>query len=236
MLDAVCDRGKYELDLNGLRERFGLPKIEVVPAPENAQLNGYSILHLQRTDVSSLSDRHLLAVLNRALLVHPIRFLRAVLTEAVGREGLHAEFDLQRAYHTLCELARDRYDYEAASAWLEKGRAAAQQSDDPFEAVFRWDTRELALRLETPDDPELTPLIELLDRYYGPKLPQFRPYLLQILDVHGVTPPASLKYAAPAEVTEPEPETTGSLSTGGVWTPDAPAREGAEQKLWVPGS
>ena len=77
VLDAVCDRGKYELDLNGLRERFGLPRIEPAPAPADAQLNGYSILHLQRTDVSALSDRHLLAVLNRALLVHPVRFLRA---------------------------------------------------------------------------------------------------------------------------------------------------------------
>ena len=71
--------------------------------------------------------------------------------------------------------------------------------------MFRWDTRELALKLETPDDPELTPLIERLDRYYGPKLPQFRPYLLQILAVHGVDPPASLRGAAPTETPDDAP-------------------------------
>ncbi|MEM9704423.1 MAG: hypothetical protein AAF907_18420, partial [Planctomycetota bacterium] len=93
VLDAVCDRGRYELNLNGLRSRFGLPAIEPQPAPENAQLNAYSILHLQRTDLSRLDDRQLITVLNRVLLVHPSRFLRATLTEALGRESLADQFD-----------------------------------------------------------------------------------------------------------------------------------------------
>ena len=242
VLDAVCDRGRYELDLNDLREEFSLPAIEPRPAPEDANLAAYSILHLQRTDVSALTDRQLLTVMNRALLVHPARFLRAVLSEALSRDSLAGDFDRQRAYHTLGELARDRYAYDEAFEWLEKGRAEAKEADEPFEAVFRWDTRELALRLETPDDPELAPLIERLDRYYGPKLPQFRPYLMQILAAHDVDPPESVRVAAatggPAAGTAAalEPAVAGGVSPGGVWTPDAPAREAAGQKLWLPGS
>ena len=237
VLDAVCDRGRYELDLNDLREQFSLPRIEPKSAPEDVNLAAYSILHLQRTDVAALPDRQLLTVMNRALLVHPARFLRAVLSEALGRDSLRGEFDRQRAYHTLGELARDRYAYDEAFEFVEKGRAEAKEADEPFEAVFRWDTRELALRLETPDDPELAPLIERLDRYYGPKLPQFRPYLLQILAAHSVEPPASVRDAAPAgEADDLNLPPVGATSPGGVWTPDAPAREAAGQKLWLPGS
>ena len=228
VLDAVCDRGRYELDLNDLREQFSLPTITPQPAAEDANLAAYSILHLQRTNVASLTDRQLLTVMNRALLVHPARFLRAVLTEALGREGIAGDFDRQRAYHTLGELARDRYDYDEAFDWLDRGRAEAKEADDPFEAVFRWDTRELALRLETPDDPELAPLIERLDGYYGPKLPQFRPYLRQILKAHDVDPPASI--GAPADDGEP----VAAGGDGGLWTPDAPAG-GSGKKLILPG-
>ncbi|QDT17587.1 tetratricopeptide repeat protein [Alienimonas californiensis] len=237
VLDAVCDRGRYELDLNALREQFGLPQIELVEAPADAVLNSYSILQLQRADLAKLDDRQLLTALNRILLVHPSRLLRAALTEALGRESLKGQFDRQRAYHTLGELARDRYDYAEAFEWLEKGRDEAQQGENAFEAVFRWETRELALRLETPDDPALMPLIERLDRYYGPKLPQFRPYLLQILAAHEVTPPRSLGSAAASDASaEPGDPDGGTTSPGGVWTPDAAAAGGASKKLWVPGS
>ena len=234
VLDAVCDRGRYELDLNDLRERFSLPRIEPARAPADAVLNAYSILHLQRTDVSALDDRQLLTVMNRALLVHPSRFLRAVLTEALNRESLADQFDRQRAYHTLGEMARDRYDYDAAFDWLDRGRSEAKEADDGFEAVFRWDTRELALRLETPDDPELTPLIERLDRYYGPKLPQFRPYLAQILAAHDVTPPESVRSHLSAAEPEIEPEPDAAPSA--LWTPEVAAASAAGKKLILPGT
>ena len=233
VLDAVCDRGRYELDLNALRERFGLPRVEPTEAPADAVLNSYSILHLQRVDLSKLDDRQLLTVLNRVLLVHPARFLRAALAEALNRDSLSEQFDRQRAFHTLGELARDRYDYDEAFEWLERGRAEAKAADDAFEAVFRWDSRELALRLETPDDPALMPLIERLDRYYGPKLPQFRPYLTQILEVHDVTPPPSVAVnAGSAEIAT----ASAPPDAGGVWTPGAPAAAGGPKKLWVPGA
>ncbi len=231
MLDAVCDRGRYELDLNGLRERFELPRVVPTEAPADAALNGLSILALQRVDLTKLDDRQLLTALNRVLLVHPARFLRATLAEALNRDTLAEQFDRQRAYHTLGELARDRYDYAEAFDWLEKGRAEAKEAENGFEAVFRWDTRELALRLETPDDPELVPLIERLDRYYGPKLPQFRPYLMQILAAHDVTPPASV-----AANDAPPAPAVAAESTGGAWTPDAPAAVGDSKTLWTPGS
>lgn len=233
VLDAVCDRGRYELDLNAMRERFGLPRVEPTAAPADAALNAYSILHLQRVSLAELDDRQLLTALNRVLLVHPARFLRAALTEALSRESLEGQFDRQRAYHTLGELARDRFDYDGAFEWLEKGRSEAKEADDGFEAAFRWDTRELALRLETPDDPELVPLIERLDRYYGPKLPQFRPYLLQILAAHDVTPPPSVAANAQAPAVD---ELAGATTAGGVWTPDADAAAGGPKKLILPGS
>ena len=219
VLDAVCDRGRYELDLNGRRESLGLPRVEPLPVPGDAPVAGFSAIRLYRTAVSDLTDRQLLTVLNRALLVHTSRFLRAVLTEVLGRPAVRDETDPRKAYEALVDLARDRLDYDAAFRLLDEGREWSKGQPDHFEDVFRWDTRELAMRLEDPSDPALPPLIERLDRYYSPKLPQFRAGLRQILAARGLELPA-------------EPAAGG----GAVWTPDAaPADAGERPKLILPG-
>ena len=87
--------------------------------------------------------------------------------------------------------------------------------------MFRWDTRELAMRLEDPADLTLRPLIERLDRYYSPKLPQFREGLRHILEAHDIDPPA------------------GAAAEGGskLWTPESERAEAAAERpsLILPG-
>jgi hypothetical protein len=78
--------------------------------------------------------------------------------------------------------------------------------------------RELAIRLNNPDDPQLTPLLERFGSYYLPKLPTLRENLEQLLAIYGVEPPWQGALLQEAQ------SVAASTGGGGLWTPDA-ARE-----------
>ena len=219
VLDAFCLQGRHTLDLDETRTRLGLPPVARIAAQPDLPLNTFSIVQLQRLDVAGLDDKQLAVVLNRSLLVHHGRFLGPALEEAL-RRGL-PDLDPQRLYLTLSDLARDAGDAAAALAWVERGRQQARGGEQAFENVFRWDTKELGLRLEDPSDPEVQPFARRLAAYYGPKVPRFGESLDQLLAVYGVTRSMIL-------------ETADAGSGGGLWNPNAPAS--GEKKLWLPGS
>lgn len=222
VLDAFCLRNRYTLDVDGLRNRrLGLPEIAPIETTSDLPLNTFSAIQLHRLVVANLDDRQLGVVLNRSLLVHQGRFLKGVLEEALRRSL--PDIDKNRIFMTLCDLARDKGDMEEALHWVEEGRKDAKQGEHAFENVFRWDTRELGLRLEDPESPDLQPFVRRLASYYGPKVPRFNEYLNGLLESIGVTPVSIL-----------ETSHSGSASpSGGLWTPDQPA--GEEKKLWLPG-
>lgn len=220
VLDAFCLQSRFACDINALRSRLNLPAIEPIESRQDLPLNTFSAIQLHRLKVTDLEDRQLSVVLNRALLVHHGRFLKLVLEEALRRSL--PEFDKTRIYMTLSELLRDSGDAKAALHWIEEGRNAARSGEHAFENVFRWDTKELSLRLEDPTDPELQPFVRRMASYYGPKIPQYREYLDALLDAAGVERPSLL-------------EPVGATSEGGLWTPGQAQGE-SEKKLWLPGT
>ena len=132
---------------------------------------------------------------------------------------------------TLADLSRERGDIPGAIHWIEAGREDAHQEDNPFEAVFRWDMKELALRLEDPTDEALSPLLQRLNGYYGPKLPRFAEYLGGVLRDYGIEDSSVLLTTTAG----------GASSQGSLWTPGQAAAGvsgtagGGEKKLWLPG-
>ncbi len=219
VFDAFCVSYRYTLDVDGLRQRLGLPPVPPVTVTHDLPLNTFSAIQLHRLPVEQLEDRQLSVVLNRSLLVHHGKYLKAVLEEALKRSL--PEVDVDRLYLTLADLARDRGDLGDALRWTDEGRRAARSSENAFEIVFRWDTKELGLRLEDPQSEDLQPFIRRMASYYGPKVPRFTEYLNQLLLSVGVTPPSIL-------------EPVGATS-GGLWTPEQEAG-GSEKKLWIPGT
>ncbi|MBA3312639.1 MAG: hypothetical protein M3552_15325 [Planctomycetota bacterium] len=219
VLDAFCLRYRYTLDAAGLRSRLGLPAIPQVEVSPDLPLNTFSAIQLHRLPVERLDDRQLSVVLNRSLLVHHGVFLKAVLEEALKRSL--PDVDTTRLYMTLSDLARDQGDASEALRWTNEGRQAAKSGENSFENVFRWDTKELGLRLEDPESEDLQPFVRRIASYYGPKVPRFTEYLNHLLLSVGVTPPSVL-------------EPVGAASSG-VWTPDQGSGT-AEKKLWLPGS
>jgi hypothetical protein len=219
VLDTIVDHGRQELDRNELRSDLGLPQEEAIEA-DGRSLQTLSTMKLMRLELDALDPKGLELVLNRAFILRHRSFLSRVLEETLKRPP--AELDLGRVYATLSDFSRERGDIEAALNWIGRGKEYAKNSENAFEEVFRWETRELALRLEDPQDEGFEPFVRKLQSYYGPKLPQFEEYLQSILSAYGVT-------------LGPQLATTSPASQGGLWTPENDPQPTSGQKLWLPG-
>jgi hypothetical protein len=231
VLDAYGDRGHMSLDVMALRERFGIEPPRPFDVTPGTPLANISVMQMNRLPVDRLTDEQLVYTYNRALLIHYGRFLYTVLKELVSRPACHDRIDLNRAYLTLVELCRTRFDRNEAFGWLEQGRQAAKTHENAFELTLQWDIRELMLRLDDPADPALHPLAERIKREYGAKLPNIRGYVESALYLHDAgPPPTAMPDVAPAEASP------AALEAGKIWTPAAAgAGSGGERKLWVPG-
>ena len=166
-------------------------------------------------------------MLNRVLLIHHGGFLHDVLIEALSRPGCAEKVDRNRTYTTLSELASDRNDRDETYRWIHEGQKHAQTQEQAFEKTLRWEMRELSFRAEDPGDPNLMPLVHKLVRKYAKKVPQVMNYITALLTTYGIEPPANL-----AEIAAEE---TGTVSTGGIWTPGQESEETGEKKIWLPG-
>ncbi len=225
VLDAFAEVENSQINLPQLCEKLQLDPPQQIPVGPDISLNLFTAAQLHRLPVQELSDQQLAYVLNRALLIHHSVFLYDVLTEVLKRPECLKNVDLERVYGTMTELCRDRDEYEAALGWIEKSKEIAQQGDNAFEDTLKIELRELMLRLDAPDNPGLSELLQRFQQFYFTKVPQLEGHLTELLKSYGVSP-----------------ETLSSIVSdgstgGGVWTPEsaAQAEQSGEQKLWLPG-
>jgi tetratricopeptide (TPR) repeat protein len=222
VLDAVCQNRRHRLDLPGMLSRLGLEPLPPLTLAADVGPNALSLMQLHRLPPASLTDAQLSAVVNRAMLAYYDAFLEPVLQEALARPNLVPDHDLPRIYQTLVELTGQHGDLPNALHWIETARQKVFGPTAKFEDQWRWDLRELMLRLTDPGDPGLKGILRKFTQFYGPKLPQLRSYLGVILEEAGVESPWN-------SVLAPE-----MAASGGVWTPESEAAAPAG-KLWLPG-
>jgi len=221
-LDAYANRSGYAIETDALFEKLGLAAPEIIELEESTPLNTFSSMGLNRLPVKKLSDAQLSYTLNRALLIHHSRFLYEVLVELLERPQCLEEIDLDRVYATLSDLCRDRFQRDEVLRWLKSGGEYAKSQERAFENSLQWSVRELACRLEDPEDPEIQPQLKLLWEYYGSKLPQLRDYLEKMVKEFNISPPWES-----AGIITPGSESIGNTGE--------PAGAGEEKKLWLPG-
>lgn len=227
VLDTFCDRNNYPLDLDKLLELLELEPLPPISLDQDLRLVGLSAMRLNLLPVEQLSDEQLSDTLNRALLLHHQQFLYRVLKEVVQRPACLEAVDAERVYRTLSELARSHNETDQAIQWLRTGYEAVPDGPQTFEQRLSWRIRELVVRLDNPQDPELPACIDELWNYYGTKLPQLRDEMAAILADYDLEPPSRVELAgsSPAEG-----------GPGGLWTPESDAESSSGgQKLWVPG-
>jgi tetratricopeptide (TPR) repeat protein len=233
VFDSQCLRGGYELDLDALLASLGLSPLPPMSVTPETSLKSFTPLQWLRLPLEQLSDEQLSAVVNRALLVHHDRFLYRVLKLAVSRPQCLTGLDQARIYQTLAELCRSHERRAETYQWIQAGRTHASTLPNSFERVWSWDLRELMTRLEDPHDPELRPLVDRIIQYYGPKLPQLRMALADMLDAAGLDP----NWVNGGLVTG----STAAVSPrgSGLWTPEtaaaAPSSAAGSGSLWLPG-
>jgi tetratricopeptide (TPR) repeat protein len=228
LLDSLCLRAGYELDLPGTLQAIGVEPLPPVDVTPETSLNALSPLQWLRLPLDRLTQPQLVSVANRAQLVHHDRFLYETLKRVVADEETKQQVDLARVFQTLADLSRVHERRAESFEWMAAGRKYAESEANSFEKIWSWDLRELLMRLEDPTDPGLKSLIDKFVHYYSPKLPQMRPYLEQMFALAGVESPWSGSGIITADSV---PTTSG----GGLWTPEAATATPAG-KLWVPGS
>ncbi|MEX2285739.1 MAG: tetratricopeptide repeat protein [Planctomycetaceae bacterium] len=230
--DTFCQLGDFELDLAAMAESLHIELPPPIEPTESTVLNAFSSMRLHRLVVADLNDAQLSSALNRSLLLRHSRFFYDVLMEVLKRPTCMEKVDLTRVYSTLADLARSRHSKAEALDWTLKGKEHSRTQKDGFEETFRWEVRELTLRLQDPDDPELVPFLLRMREYYRLKLPRFEQYLESILDIYDVTPPWDSGEGVVASALD------APGSVGGLWTPgnaEQTSGGGGEKKLWLPG-
>uniref|UniRef100_A0A7C4LLR7 Tetratricopeptide repeat protein n=1 Tax=Schlesneria paludicola TaxID=360056 RepID=A0A7C4LLR7_9PLAN len=222
VLDASCEAHRIPLDLEAVFARLGLEPLPPIAFTPETSVQSLSALQLQRLPVEQLTDEQLVAVVNRVLLIGHRRLSRKVLTAVLQRPECLNDADRAEVYQALYRQASDAGNSEEAFEWIAQGRQHAQSLPHNFVAVLHWDLNELGLRLRDPDDPQLPDLLNRFDQYYLSKVPNLRPSVERMCQLHGVTPPWLGGALAPA-------------TAGTLWTPESASEPVAAGKLWLPG-
>lgn len=227
LFDAFADARKYMLPIDRLRERLSLPPVKPLEVDEQTHLNSLSTVQVHRLEPASLTSVQFDQLIKRASLLQHSRLMYNVLQQSLEHpDGPSDPEARDRVLDTLAGLCSHSLLQQETLQWIEKGRAAASDRPDAFEAQLHWKMRELTFRLETPDDPQLRGLLEDLWHHYGAKLPQLREYLVTLVETAGVQPPWDSAIVTPATAD------IGGADEG--WS--QPADSGAGKKLWLPGS
>lgn len=229
---AFCEGRGFAVDEELLRSRLGLPPLARLDVSDDANLWDYSVLQMRRMPLHELTDSQLVFVVNRSTLLHYGALAYQALTASCSRPAVTEKSDPRNIYLHLARLCRQRFSHEEALVWLAKGKQEARARHTPLEQMLVWDLQELFVRSDEPGDPQFAALAAHLWNYYGAKLPGVRQPLAGILGQYGLPGP----WNNPTEAARPVEQlaAAGATSAGGIWTPGAPAEEGAS-KLWLPG-
>lgn len=220
LVDATLFHQRLDVDLNDYRKRLGLPEIATIQPAEDQSLHSFSTIQMHRLAIQDLDDRQLTIVMNRSLMIDHWPFLRPTLMESLRRDI--PELDKNRTYAALYQLAHYRGDLEDALHWVKEARSYIAGRGDAFQETVQWDLREVAIRVDEGDTPELRDYLRQITAYYSRKLPRFLDFVRMHLEIRNIDIPLSGS------------EVIGGAESQGLWTPDQPS--GSGKSLWLPGS
>ena len=228
VFDALCHQGGHSADLSRLRSSLQLGEEAALAVDDTTPLTGLSAMQLHRVPLAELSDDQLAELVDRVVLIGHGRFIHQFMKQVAGRPACVRSAGSQRVHKTLCEVCLRNNNRSEALEWINAGREAASEEENPFETIMEWDFRELETRLVDSTDPQVPRLVQHIRARYLPKLPQIESALVGLLTEAGredlIDEPAAVAATG-----------TRSATDSGLWTPESGSDAGAEKKLWVPG-
>ena len=228
VLDSQCESQGRTLDLEQMLAKLGLLGLPPLEVDEQTSLSSQSVMNLHRILVERLTDAQLTSVANRALLTRHSRFLYQALKAVAARPSCEEEVEASRVYRTLTDLCAKNGQREEAFRWINAAREKEPRQGSNFEHQWSCDMTELSLRLESPEDPALKPLLDRFVTYYSPKVPQMRGHVERLLETYGVPSPWDTGIVV---VDGQSGSTTGKISPTGSFMEQAPTTA----PLWLPG-
>ncbi len=223
-LDSLCERNHYSLDLEELNNELGCELLPTIEVNDETNFNSFSVIQINQLPVEDLTDEQINYALNRALLISHSRFLLRTFNQVLNRPECKKNVDLNRVYLTLTDIAQSQNKQDDALKWIAAGLEEENKNDKSFENILQWKMRELAVRLDNPEDSGLNDLLNEFNEKYIPKVPQLKAHLAQLLQMFGIDSPFDLS----------DDLSTNSPNPGGIWTPDQENETSGDQKLWVP--
>ncbi|MFM9965177.1 MAG: hypothetical protein ACKV2Q_28600 [Planctomycetaceae bacterium] len=224
-LDMYADRFGLALDLNAERAKYQLPPLAVIEVNNQTNVGAMSVLQFARLPFDKLNDQQLVAGFKRATLTQHRGSLQPLLKVIVERPGTHEHLELTRVYRYLSDLSGLLSEPVDAIQWLDKERSQPVPPANQFEHELDCDMRELRYRLDDPHGSDCNNLLRRMWENYATKVPELRAYVSGIVSHYNVSAPWMNEGSV------------GSLTSGGLWTPDSAAEKPAgESKLWLPGS
>ena len=226
ILQATALIADAQVDVAEMRARLGLPAPTPLAASDIPHPSLIGFLPCTRIPAADISDEHLPLIAQRFLQIGIRSYLVPVIDEMIRRgpsvAGDHPEFPF------LCRssIARSEFDTELCFSLLEQARNAVNDRPDAFRIRLELDIRELAWRLDNPEDPQIRPLLNRLRDQYLHKIPELQNLLREQLEN------ANCLHL----VSEIEgPVTPAAAPSSALWTPGSQSPNPARGSLWIPG-
>ncbi len=178
--------------MNDLRRQYDLPVMEGLNLAADANVNLLSLMQLRRVNLKSISDEQFKPLLRRVLLSRHHLHAYETLREYIENRGHLAEEmpqEREQALEALVDICRRTLRRDEAIKWVHHGQSMAKTSAKPFNSLVAWKMKELVVRLEDKQDPELKKLYDDMWLNLAPKLPAIRDALTQLGATAGLEPP-----------------------------------------------
>jgi tetratricopeptide (TPR) repeat protein len=229
-LEQKCQCSRWDVDLNPLREKLGLPARASID-PTDKDVLEIPLIDLSRVEVEKLTDEQLTQLYETATLFGQYVARRRLATELIGRDTLEDEINKAELYGELADLASD---LDEALEYLHKARDTAVAKG---ESPAMWLLSELRVRMLRQDATEAQELLNRIRTHHMSE-PGISQALFEMLVQFGIITPQGQPTAAAMEGAQqaagaPPAEATGD---GKIWTPGGQpsAAEPKESKLWIP--
>lgn len=215
------------VNVDDLFSRLQLPSPAAADLQEGQHCAALPAFHLERLDCTKLDDAQLEEYCNRASMLGFAEMAQRGLDELLNRPAALESFGVVRACLMRGAIARSHNDMTTMESCLEKARQSIPAGREHFREQLEIEIRELAMRLEDPEDPALTVLLHRIRDRYVTKLPEIGEVIQAQLIDSGCEHLLS--------------EIQGGLATSAagskaLWTPESASQPSSEAGggLWLP--
>jgi len=223
-------------DFNTLREDLGLPiRATLAVGGSVDAVRDLRPSQLKLLPVDKLSSDQLLNALRRAMMYGENSAIRLVGNAILGYDSMKEMVAFDEIHQMLAQASQDP---EVAIDHLQKARNIMTPAGKPIGMLL---FQEMQAHLMLGNQAEAEALMKAISTRHIEE-PGVRESMMQFMMAMGVDPrqgaPGAGATAAPgAAVSIGADAAAPGAATGGVWSPDAPApaEEGGDSKLWVPG-